>query len=309
MNPAYSIIFFTTAAGAGYGLLTMVALYALAGDATAGESPALLALGLAGVLVTGGLLSSTLHLGHPARAWRALTQWQSSWLSREGVLAVACYAPALLWAWRLWRGVDAGSVLPLCCALLALATVYATSMIYASLKSVDAWHLPAVPVNYLLLALACGAVLWLAIRTWAGVATFTDATLTATCIGAAGAGKWYYWRTLARLTPRSTLGSATGLGTLGAVSSLSWPHTGQNYLLREMGFEVARRHAEKLRRIASICAFALPLLLILCSGTIGGTTASLLMGVAIATLTLGLVVERWLFFAEAKHSVSVFYGR
>ncbi len=309
MNPAYSIIFFTTAAGAGYGLLTLVALYALAGDAAASASPALFALGLAGVLVTSGLLSSTAHLGHPERAWRALSQWRSSWLSREGVLALACYVPALIWAWQLSRGTDTAPALPLCSAVLALATVYATAMIYASLKSVDAWHLTAVPVNYLLLALASGAVLWLAIRTWMSVATLTDATLAAALIAAASVGKWSYWQTLARLTPRSTLGSATGLGTLGTVSSLAWPHTEQNYLLKEMGFVVARRHADKLRRSVVMCVGVLPVGVAMLSGLSTGLVASLLAGLAVVTLAIGLVLERWLFFAEAKHSVSLFYGR
>jgi len=309
VNPAYSIIFFTTAAGAGYGLLTMLALYALAGDPAANGREALLPLGLAGVLVSAGLLASTLHLGHPERAWRALSQWRSSWLSREGVLAIACYGPALVWAWRLWREAPIGPVVPAFTAVLGLATVYATSQIYASLKSVDAWHLRLVPANYLLLALASGSVLWQALRVWAGVATAVDALPVATLMLAAGVGKWRYWRTLSRLAPTSTLATATGLGTLGTVSSLAWPHTEQNYLLKEMGFVVARRHADKLRRIALLCACILPPLLALGGSVSGGWPASLIMGLAVALLALGLVLERWLFFAEARHSVSVFYGR
>jgi hypothetical protein len=49
---------------------------------------------MGGLLVSLGLLSSTFHLGHPERAWRAFSQWRSSWLSREGVAAVATYLPA-----------------------------------------------------------------------------------------------------------------------------------------------------------------------------------------------------------------------
>ena len=36
--------------------------------------------------------------------------------------------------------------------VLATVTVYCTAMIYASLKSVDAWHTPLTPVCYLLFA-------------------------------------------------------------------------------------------------------------------------------------------------------------
>jgi len=309
MNPAWSIIFFTTAAGAGYGLVALLAAYALAGDAAAGGTPALFALALSGLLVSAGLLSSTFHLGHPERAWRALTQWRSSWLSREGVLALACYVPALAWAWQLWRGAPAGSVLPLATALLAVATVYATSMIYASLKTIDAWHRGGVPLNYLLLALASGAVLWLALRQWAGVADARDAVVTAALLFVAALAKRRYWAAIDTRAPTSTLESATGLGSLGAVSSLSWPHTEDNYLLKEMGYVVARRHAAKLRRIAVICAFVLPFAAALASVALADAVGSALLALAVLSLALGLVIERWLFFAEAKHAVALYYGR
>jgi len=309
VNPAYSIIFFTTASGTGYGLLALLSAYALAGD-TAPNGMRLLALGLAGVLVTAGLLSSTLHLGHPERAWRALSQWRSSWLSREGVLALACYVPALCWAWRLWSAPGAGAPwLALASGLLALATVYATSMIYASLKTVDAWHRPSVTVNYLLLALASGALPWLALRHWHGAASGADALLTALLLAAAGVGKWRYWSTLDASEPVVTTGAATGLDRLGAVSSLAWPHTERNYLLKEMGYEVARRHARRLRRIALACAFVGPAAGVLVASLLPPLAATALVTLALPALALGLVVERWLFFAEARHAVSAFYGR
>lgn len=309
MNPAYSIIFFTTASGAGYGLLAMLSAYALAGD-TASNGLRLMALGLAGVLVTAGLLSSTLHLGHPERAWRALSQWRSSWLSREGVLAIACYVPALSWAWLLWRNAGAGATwLPLASALLALATVYATSMIYASLKTVDAWHRPSVTVNYLLLALASGALLWLALRHWHGVASAGDALLTALLLAAAAFGKWRYWSAIDSSERSVTMEDATGLGRLGTVSSLAWPHTERNYLLKEMGYEVARRHARRLRRVALLAAFIVPAACALAGSLLPALAGAVVASLGLPALALGLVVERWLFFAEARHAVSAFYRR
>ncbi len=309
MNPAYSIIFFTTASGAGYGLLAMLSVYALAGD-TASNGLRLMALGLAGVLVTSGLLSSTLHLGHPERAWRALSQWRSSWLSREGVLAIACYVPALSWAWLLWRNAGAGATwLPLASGMLALATVYATSMIYASLKTVDAWHRPSVTVNYLLLALASGALVWLAMRHWHGVASAGDALLTALLLAAAAFGKWRYWSAIDSSERSVTMEDATGLGQLGTVSSLAWPHTERNYLLKEMGYEVARRHARRLRRVALLAAFIVPAACALVGSLLPALAGAVVASLGLPALALGLVVERWLFFAEARHAVSAFYGR
>jgi sulfite dehydrogenase (quinone) subunit SoeC len=96
MNPAYSVILFTTASGAGYGLLALLGLVGFNHGPVSIFAFGITALFIALALITIGLLSSTLHLGHPERAWRAFSQWRSSWLSREGVAAVATYVPALL---------------------------------------------------------------------------------------------------------------------------------------------------------------------------------------------------------------------
>src|SRR4051812_4212280 len=93
MNPAPSIVFFTTASGAGYGLLFWLGLLRPVGLVPGVPAFALLCLALALLLITAGLASSLLHLGNPQRAWRAFSQWRSSWLSREGVAAVATYVP------------------------------------------------------------------------------------------------------------------------------------------------------------------------------------------------------------------------
>src|ERR1700754_1983072 len=95
MHPAPSIIIFTTLSGLGYGLAATLGLGLLDPAAISTRLAYLLAL----ALISGGLLSSTLHLGNPQRAWRALSQWRSSWLSREGVLAVATFLPLLCSTW------------------------------------------------------------------------------------------------------------------------------------------------------------------------------------------------------------------
>ena len=157
MHPAFSVIFFTTASGAGYGLLTLLGLFGALGILPATRDFGLAGFGTGLALVTAGLLSSTFHLGHPERAWRALTQWRTSWLSREGLMAVVTYAPVGLFAYG-WlylgrtEGVFAalGIIGALCCA----GTVYCTAMIYASLRSIPHWSNRWVPPCYLLLGLA-----------------------------------------------------------------------------------------------------------------------------------------------------------
>ena len=94
MHPAFSVVFFTTATGAGYGLLALLGVLGGLGFIPADFWLGLIGMGLALGLIAAGLLSSTGHLGRPERAWRAFSQWRSSWLSREGVASVATFIPA-----------------------------------------------------------------------------------------------------------------------------------------------------------------------------------------------------------------------
>ena len=130
MNPAPSIVFFTTASGAGYGLLFWLGV--LRPPGWGAEAPLLgaAAVVLALLLITTGLLSSLAHLGNPQRAWRAFSQWRSSWLSREGVAAVLTYPPALLFLLALWwRWPVVATLAGLLSAAGAAATVYCQAMI------------------------------------------------------------------------------------------------------------------------------------------------------------------------------------
>jgi DMSO reductase anchor subunit len=311
LHPAPSIIVFTTLSGAGYGLLFVLALGSLFG-----LIPAWTGLGLAGMalalgLVSVGLLASTLHLGRPGRAWRAVSQWRSSWLSREGVMALLTYVPALILALGWARfGTTGGIVAPF--ALLAAAgaavTVWCTGMIYASLKPIRQWHHPLVAPIYLAFALMTGSLLALPLLAFAGAPHAWAAWLAALAILLAWSLKTAWWRAVDRAEPISTPESATGLGRLGLVGLLDPPHTETNYLLHEMAFRVGRRHARKLRRLCYASRFvALVLSLLTLAGT--GLLAGLAAALAAAAGLAGVAIERWLFFAEARHTVSLYYRR
>ncbi|MGC8468553.1 MAG: dimethyl sulfoxide reductase anchor subunit family protein [Acetobacteraceae bacterium] len=305
MNPAASVIFFTTASGAGYGLLIWLGLLAPWGLLPASPWFGGIALALALALITAGLLSSTFHLGHPERAWRAVSQWRSSWLSREGVAALATYPPAGLFGmlWLLHGPSGIAAVFGVLAALLALVTVLCTGMIYCSLRTIRQWRDRRVVPVYLALALFTGAVLAAALAAFWGRGRAAG-VLALVCGLAALALKLAYWRAIDRAVPASTIESATGLGRWGKVRPLDPPHTEENYLLREMGYRVARKHAAKLRRIALGLLFALPLALI-AAGL--AADAALPLVLAVACAAAGVLVERWLFFAEATHTVTLYY--
>src|SRR5690554_1193203 len=318
MHPALSVIFFTTLSGAGYGLLAWsgltIALLALRG----GLSPALEGVQLAGlglglVLSTIGLLCSLAHLGRPARAWRAFSQWRTSWLSREGVLAVATPMPLLAaMALLLWMPADATRAAWLAClglmlAALALATVACTAMIYASLKPIPAWRHPLVVPVYLLFALLTGLALQLvamaAMLRGQGLAGMLPTLVLFGLVLAAL--RWLYWRAIDAAPAPATRGAAVGLPDRD-VQVFERPHTEANYITREMVFQVARRHALRLRLAAVAGLVAVPLLAtaLLLAGWVPVLAAST---IAALGLLAGAFVERWLFFAQARHVVASYY--
>jgi DMSO reductase anchor subunit len=306
MHPAPSIIFFTTASGLGYGLAALLGLGVLDPAAASTGIAYLLAL----ALIAGGLLSSTLHLGNPQRAWRALTQWRSSWLSREGVMAILTFIPLVISAWAALFG---HSYLPLAGAIgvaLCAVTVYCTAMIYASLKSVQAWNTRLTPACYLLFAAAGGATLATFFALSAAGVVRPLAFAAIVLISAAWIVKLRWRDRLLAMKSLSTPESATGLGSIGTVSLLERPHVTENYLTREMGFRIARKHATKLARIALGLGGVVPVLLLIVILVSGQGMLSVAASVlAVIGFVCGILTERWLFFAEARHAVMNYYGQ
>ncbi|MEQ8666263.1 MAG: DmsC/YnfH family molybdoenzyme membrane anchor subunit [Rhodospirillales bacterium] len=312
MHPAGSVIFFTVASGAGYGVLTFSGVLAALGMLPVhwGAGFAVMLIGLG--LVTAGLLSSTFHLGHPERAWRAFSQWRSSWLSREGVAAVVTYGPAAVlgWAWVIEGdpgsafGRAAGAAL----ALTSLVTIFCTAMIYRSLKPVPAWHNGWTVPGYLVLGLGTGGVVFVAVMTAVSVPLPVVASIAvALCLVGLGI-KTGYWQALRDGFPSPTRESAVGIVVGGAVQPLEDPHSSDNYLMKEMGYRVGRKHADKLRRFAAVAGFAAPAILLGLSIPVlsSGLGVGLTLAAAVTTLA-GVLVERWLYFAEARHVVMLYY--
>ncbi|WP_102110190.1 dimethyl sulfoxide reductase anchor subunit family protein [Oceaniglobus roseus] len=290
MHPAPSLILFTTLSGLGFGLLAFlgVGLPSVTGWIAA----VFFAIGF--VLAGGGLAFSAFHLGHPERALKAFTQWRSSWLSREAWAASGTLGLMALFAAALVLGGLRIAPLGWLGALACLATVGVTSMIYASLRTVPRWHHWSTTAMFLGYALCGGALL--AGQRWPALVL----------LALTGLGQFLAWKAGdARFAAAgSTTGTATGLGHLGQVRLFEPPHTGGSYLTREMVFVVARKHATKLRSIALILAFLVPLALLLLPDFHH-------LGAALAVLshTLGVLAARWLFFAEAEHVVGLYYNR
>lgn len=289
MHPAPSLIIFTTLSGLGFGLLAWLGFGLNAPTGFAAIVFFGLGYGLAGI----GLIAAAFHLGHPERALLAFTQWRSSWLSREAVLSAATLvvlaphaAASAFWDTPLpvlgWIG-----------GALSLATILATAMIYAQIRAVPRWHHWSTPPVFLLAALAGGALL---------AAKLTVALWLMLALSFAMVAHWVAGdRRFAE--SGSDAGTATGLGKIGKVRLLEPPHSGRNYLLREMVHVVGRKHAHKLRLIALGLGALGPALLLMLPASYAA--AFLALGLHLA----GMLAQRWLFFAEAEHVVGLYYGR
>ncbi|MFK7878055.1 MAG: dimethyl sulfoxide reductase anchor subunit family protein [Paracoccaceae bacterium] len=289
MHPAPSVIVFTTFSGLGFGLLIFLGL----GMPAVTGWTAFAFFAIAYACAVGGLIASTFHLGHPERAWKAFTQWKTSWLSREAVCAVLALvlmgiygAGLVFFGTRLtlfgWLG-----------ALFSLGTVFTTSMIYAQLKTIPRWNMPLTPAMFMSLSIAGGALM---------SGEVTAAMLLIAFAGVIVVLGWMMGDNRLKESG-SNIETATGLGSIGSVRAFEPPHTGTNYLLREFVHVVGRKHSQKLRLISLGLMVVAPLILLALPFN------HFFALVAVLTHVAGVLVSRWLFFAEAEHVVGLYYGQ
>lgn len=306
MHPAISVIFFTVTSGAGFGLM---ALIGLDWPMPRGPFAAFVISLIAGGLAVAGLISSTFHLGHPERAWRAFSQWRSSWLSREGVIAVITLVLFGLYALSWMTTGTRVEFLGILVAIGAFLTIFATSMIYAQLKTVPSWHTKLTPACYLAFGMASALMLATALGAPNGYVADIGPWLCVVAIMLAWGLKVLWWQHADGVgfsQTGSDVGTATGLGHLGEVRLFEKPHSGENYLTKEMMHQIGRKHAQRLRKIAVILGLIVPFFMVALADFSGVYFGFMLVG--FLSMMAGLFAERWLFFAQAKHAVSLYYS-
>ena len=308
MRPAFSVILLTTLIGAGQGLfLCLFGVEVLARHGLVREGPQ------ASFYVTGacvaaafaalGLLASFFHLGRPGRAWRAASQWRTSWLSRE-VIALPLFLGGVL-AYGVARALDWPTLAIGFATLVAcLALFVCTAMIYACLKFLQEWATPLTLVNFTLLGAASGATLAAALAAWLApslAANYAAAGLALTAVGFVTRAASLERN--ARLRPMSTTQSAIGIKHPRIVQKAQG-FMGGSFNTREFfhGASPARMRAIKWGFL--VMAFGIPALLL---GFGVATGASGAYALAFAVQYVGLLAERWYFFAQANHPQNLYY--
>ncbi len=133
-------------------------------------------------LVVGGLAlaASTLHLGRPIHAYRAVKMWKRSWLSREVLLFTAFSAIAALYAALLWWQVPFSAAVGVLTVALGGAGLTASAYIYR-VPSRPSWDTPFTLVQFALTAATLGPLFAAAV----GAGASTWLTSAAAAAGAA----------------------------------------------------------------------------------------------------------------------------
>jgi DMSO reductase anchor subunit len=321
MHPAFSVIFLTTLIGAGQGLFLALytgQLYSLASLLPV-QSENFYALGslTALALLIGGLIASVFHLGRPERAWRAATQWRTSWLSREVIALPA--AMGLTFLYGLFHYLEwtnplfvVSATLPVDITLIigALGTIASfvlflcTAMIYASLRFIKAWHSPLTVGNFLFLGIASGFMLAAAFSAYLGtelVAFYGTWAVIATLLGAITRGFSLYRNTSFRC--KVDLQSAIGVHHAD-LHQKAQGFMGGSFNTREFFHHKSEGFLLMVRYGFLLMVFVLPVILIILAYGLESTRLPI---AAFVIQYLGLVLERYHFFTEAKHPQNLYY--
>lgn len=311
MHPALSVIFFTVISGAGYGLFMLIAVAGLfEGLLSPPLAVSSVLIGL--VTVSVGLASSTFHLANPKNAWRAFFRFRTSWLSREGVFAVLFYLPALLYGFVWLNEINVHSawwfvILSLVVFAGALLTVFSTGMIYACLKTIRQWNTPMTPVNYIFISLMHGAILFLCLYWLTTPEPTAVKGLALTALAATLAAmllKIIYYAWIGRPAGPS-INTATGFNRA-TVRLLDVGHSGDNFLTQEFSFVISPCRIMALRSLSMGLSFIIPIVMI--AMMLGGYWQTGAISLGFVSSLLGILIERWLFFAEARHVVNLYHG-
>lgn len=323
MHPAFSVIFLTTLIGAAQGLflaLFSTQLYSemnILPNVTESNFYGIGAV-VALVLLGAGLFSSFFHLGHPERAWRSAARWKTSWLSREVIVLPLMMAVVFVYALVHLGGFDSTAYTnnaninlstSLFIGMLGVAVTFAlflcTAMIYACIKFLQEWSSPLTVINYTLFGMASGFILSTVLASYFSLADHTQFL-----------GNWAIALTIAafftrsaslyrnsRIKHKSSIQSAIGVRH-NTIKQVSQGAMGGSFNTREYFHGKTAAFLKSIKYIFMILVFPIPLLLMFIALDSGNTA---IFATAFIIQYIGLLAERWFFFAQANHPQNIYY--
>lgn len=309
MRPQFSIIFFTTLVGMAQGLLFFLALLNIEEPFLSAPFLSMLALPVSFIILTLSLVASFFHLGRPERAWRAAMMWRTSWLSREVIALPTVMALTVI----TFFFVNSGMVPVWVWAALLISNLalwICTAKIYQCIQFIQEWSHPSTLSNFILLGLTSGGLLLeLLFIIWNGSSVPLGMSLISgtnfILLFLALNLKLWIWRRNQKLKPKSNLASATGIKG-NNIRQTSMGFMGGSFNTREFFHHQTDRVISNIRKIILLMAYIGPMILLAFS-----MNSPNIAQIAIALLMhyIGLLAERWMFFAEANHPQNLYYQR
>jgi DMSO reductase anchor subunit len=321
MNPAFSVIFLTTLIGVGQGLfVAMVTGQSISALGFLPEQSNQFYV-LGSIIVMGfliaGLIASFFHLGHPERAWRTAAMWRTSWLSREVIVlpllmgAVIVYGFAHHFNFTLkdmgigngFNG-DLALIIGVCGVAVTFALFICTGMIYACIKFLQEWSHPLTVINFTLFGLCSGFILATLLAQYRApdfVNLYGGCAITL-LLSVLVTRVWSLYRN-AKLRPKSTMQSAIGIRH-NKIQQKSQGFMGGSVNTRDFFHHAGPVFFKSVKWIFLLLVFPVAILLLI-SGMM--QQSIFLLAIAFGLQYLGLLAERWFFFAQANHPQNLYY--
>ena len=308
MYPSKSIIFFTVISGTGYGIFIGLLFNILFIEISYSLNYKLFISLVSFLMIVLGLLSSTLHLGHPERAWRAFSQWKSSWLSREGLVSVITFFPMVLFYYFWINNINGYVFLLIILCIFSLLTIFCTGQMYATLKTIPSWNNSLVTPIYIFNGITVGSLFVYSINFYFNYSIFLYEKFIIITITLNLLLKISYW-ILIRQKTNTNIQTAVGIKSKD-ISFFEGPHTGKNYLTTEMINKSNNKNNHFLRLTFCILTFIIPLYMINQYSTLIADQFILKLSMIFVFILalVGMIIERYLFFIQSKHVVGLYYG-
>ena len=263
-----------------------------------------------------GLISSVFHLGRPERAWRSATMWRTSWLSREVIvlptvmLLIFIYGLIHFMNWNmiLMRfgaiEISVSLIIGAITTLAVFSLFIATGMIYACLKFLQEWHSPLTVINYLLLGSSSGFILATLIAVYKQpelVSFFAGWSIVLLTLA-------FIFKSAAlirnkKLRPKSTVQTAIGVRH-NKIKQKSMGFMGGSMNTRDFFHGKTRTFLKSIKTLFLLMVFVIPMIMLIITLL---QPTKMVMLIAMASMSLGLLAERWHFFAGGNHPQNIYY--
>lgn len=321
MNPALSVILLTTLIGVGQGLFTAVFASEVYSTLNILPKPDKSIYFMGSVFSMAflalGLFASFFHLGHPERAWRAASQWRTSWLSREVIALPAALFFIFVYGFIHYFelnfvlfNIKSSLIIDLTLVIGSIAVVailvlfLCTGMIYASIRFLQEWASPLTVINFTLFGMASG-LCFSTVFAYIYIPNLTSVYAVWAIVFTMAA---FFTRIAslirnAKIKYKSTLKTAIGVKH-SRITQRSQGFMGGSFNTREFFHGVSQVLLPKIKWIFIILVFPIPIALIT-----WGIQHDQMMYYLLAFVVqyFGLLIERWFFFAQANHPQNLYY--